>query len=378
MDTDKSNRLNELRGEIDAIDADLLALLNRRAAVSMEVGRVKGGNGPVYRPRREEEVLGRLRVQNEGILPDTHIRNIWREIFSSSRALQRRMRVAYLGPEGTFSYFAGVAFLGRSNDFLPCTDIHGAFQAVASGEAEVAVVPLENSLEGTVGQTLDLFQRFPVTIRAELFSRISHTLLAKEGGLGEIEVVYSHPQPLAQCGGWLRANLPGARLVPVESTAAAARRAADTPRSAAIGHRSLARKLDLTALATAIEDTSDNWTRFVVIAPESHDVESAKAEPLDAPAKTSIVFTLPDRPGALHSALDAITAAGVNMSKLESRPLRGETWQYVFFMDLECDLARPEIRAAVERLGNATRTMRVLGCYAAGSYLDGERETDEG
>ena len=221
-----AGRLAEIRARIEEVDSRLLPLLNERAALSLEVGQIKAHDpGIIFKPLREREVLDSLARQNTGPLPDGHLRAIWSEILSSSRALQRPQHVAYLGPEGTFSYFAGVEYLGHSAIFHPCNDLAQVFEEVAGGQCELGVVPLENSLQGTVGVSFDLFLSHDVHIQAELFSRISHCLLSNAASLAEVRTVYSHPQPLAQCGGWLRAHLPNAALVPVESTAAAARRA---------------------------------------------------------------------------------------------------------------------------------------------------------
>lgn len=253
--TDPQARLAAIRKEIDSVDGQLLTLCNRRAALSLEVGRIKAHvPGIIFKPLREKEVLDGLAAQNPGPLPEDHLRAIWREIFSSSRALQRPQNVAYLGPEGTFSYFAGVEYLGHAAQFHPCNDLAEVFEEVASGQCELGVVPLENSLQGTVGVSFDLFLKHEVYIQAELFSRISHCLLSNAPSLAAVRTVYSHPQPLAQCGVWLRAHLPGAALVPVESTAAAAQRAAAQPDAAAIGHGKLADLLGLGVLARRIEN----------------------------------------------------------------------------------------------------------------------------
>ncbi len=230
IDDERRERLAEIRGQIDQLDRQLLDMLNRRAELSLEVGRIKAGSADiVFKPFREKEVLEKLSRLNAGPLPEEHLRSVYREIFSSSRALQRPQRAAYLGPEGTFSYFAGVEFLGRSVEFLPMPDIPAVFQAVSSREAELGVIPLENSLQGAVGQSLDHFLRYQVYIQSEIFCRISHCVLGKAQSLAEVRTVYSHPQPLAQCQSWLRTHLPSAKIIPTESTAAAARRV--------VGHR---------------------------------------------------------------------------------------------------------------------------------------------
>uniref|UniRef100_A0A7C4ABU9 Bifunctional chorismate mutase/prephenate dehydratase n=1 Tax=Fundidesulfovibrio putealis TaxID=270496 RepID=A0A7C4ABU9_9BACT len=355
--------LDRIRDDIDGVDRDMLALLNRRAALSLEVGRLKAGSSePVFKPFREKEVLEKLSRENPGPLPQDHLRAIYREIMSSSRRLQRTQKVAYLGPEGTFSYFAAVSYLGRSADFEPCRTIDEVFEAVSLRDAELGVIPLENSLQGTVGQSLDQLLRSEVFIQAELYCKISHALLSKGTDMARIEEVYSHPQPLAQCGGWLKAHLPMARIVPADSTAAAARRVLYNPKAAAIGHVKLSEMLGLNVLASRIEDLPDNWTRFLVIGPNPTKTGSRD--------KTSILFTLPDKPGALSTVLGRLAGEGINLTKLESRPLRGEKWKYVFFADLQCDLGREEFQTLLADLRSELHSLRVLGSYPAGPHLD--------
>jgi len=358
-----------VRQDIDGIDDQILALLNRRAAASLEVGRRKSGtHQAVYKPFREKEVLKRLAAENPGPLPAEHLRIIYREILSSSRRLQRPEKVVFLGPEGTFSHFAAMATLGRAGDFEPKPSIDDVFAAVASREADLGLVPLENSLQGTVGQSLDLFMRHDVFVQAEVYCKISHSLLSKATELARIKTVYSHPQPLAQCAGWLRAHLPGARIIPTESTAAAALRVLKTPSAAAIGHSRLGDMHNLNILAGHIEDLPDNWTRFLIIGPSD-----TKQENRD---KTSILFNLPDKPGALHSVLEKLAGRDINMTKLESRPFRGEKWKYVFFADLQCDLSRSEYAKLLDDLRSCTHSLRILGCYPAGPHIDVSGKTE--
>jgi len=359
--------LAAVRREIDWVDEEILELLNKRARISKRVGRLKAGSGdPVFKPQREKKLLDSLAAKNPGPLPNEHLRAIYREIMSSSRALQRPQKIVYLGPEGTFSHLAALEYLGHSLEYLPKASFEGIFAAISRGEADLGVIPLENSLEGSVGQSLDLFHRHDVFIQAELFCRIRHALLSKALRPEDISVVYSHPQPLAQCAQWLRANLPNAALIPLESTAAAARTVADKPGAAAVGQSRLAEMHGLSVLASGIEDAPDNWTRFCVIA----------ASPLadGAPDKTSILFTTPDKPGALAAVLSALAEHGINMSKLESRPLKGEKWKYVFFADLECDLSAQEHKKALALLREKCHTVRLLGSYPSGPKLDLNRE----
>ena len=360
------DRLAFVRTEIDRIDTELLDLLNQRARMSREVGRIKHTSmGTVFKPLRETELLNCLAKKNPGDLPEEHLRSIWREILSSSRALQRPQDVAYLGPEGTFSFFAGLEYLGHSACYHPCRDIAEVFEMVNDGRCSLGVVPLENSLQGTVGVSFDLFLKYPVVIQAELFSRVSHCFLSSAREFSSIKTIYSHPQPLAQCGMWLRTRLPNAVLVPVESTAAAARRAAGVEDAAAIGHNGLSVMYGLSIMATRIEDEPGNWTRFVIIS-----VKKAGERKSVVADKTSLLFTLADKPGALSTVLDCFASNGINMRKLESRPIRGETWKYVFFADVETDLESDAYDALRQQLARTCSSFRILGSYSTGPQLD--------
>jgi len=363
--------LLEIRHGIDAVDDEIVGLLNKRAALSLEVGRRKDGRASaIFKPFREQEVLARLTAANPGPLPNNHLIAVYREILSSSRRLQRPERVAYLGPEGTFSHFAAMAALGHSPDFLPQTTIGDVFAAVAGKQADLGVVPLENSLQGTIGQSLDNFQRYNVFIQAEITCRVSHALLSTATSMDAVEIVYSHPQPLAQCAGWLKTHLPRAKVIPTDSTAAAAARLAGEPNAAAIGHLRLAAMHGLNVLASPIEDLPDNWTRFFIIGPED-----TKQQTRD---KTSLLFTVPNKPGSLHQVLAHLAGEGINLTKLESRPIRGEKWQYFFFADLQCDLTREEYKKLLATLTENTHSLRILGCYPAGPQVDlAEGATDK-
>jgi chorismate mutase/prephenate dehydratase len=372
-------RLHELRDGIDAADRELLRLLNQRALLSLEVGRVKarmsetGKPGSIFNPQRERQVLDNLASWNTGALPQRHIENIWREIFSSSRALQRPLRVAYLGPEGTFSHHAALELLGASLDFTAQANLPDVFRAVHEYRCDLGIAPLENSLQGSVGQVLDLFLEYALDIQAEVYYRINHSLLSRERSLADVHTVYSHSQPLSQCGAWLRANLPQARLVPLESTTAAARRAAHEPGTAAIAHRNLADPLHLHLLSTQIQDAPNNWTRFVVISRLQGPPMNQEAG-IQEDAISSLLFTLPDKAGALAAVLNVLAQAGLNMRKLESRPLRTESWKYVFFADLECNLRSRQLMPVLNQLGGLCTHFRILGVYQAGPRLDRPEE----
>lgn len=351
--------LEDLRAAISGIDASLVDLLNRRAALSLSVGEIKRGNADsaVFRPGREAELLKELIARSAGPLPEAHLRAIYREILSSSRYLQRPQRVAFLGPEGTFSHVAGRALLGSLASFHPQANLAMVFQAVESEDCDIGVVPLENSLQGSVGQSFDLFMKHALHIRAETYCRIRHSLLSRERDLVSVKAVYSHAQPLAQCANWLMHNLPRARVMPLESTAAAARHVAGEAGAAAIAHGDLAGALGLHLLAQGIEDQPGNWTRFVVVG----------RAPADRPGtdKTSLLFSVADKPGSLFRVLQCFADRNINLRKLESRP-QGERWKYIFFADLECDIFAGEYAGALEAVEEHCLSLRVLGSYPSG------------
>ncbi|MBQ4615553.1 MAG: prephenate dehydratase [Mailhella sp.] len=360
--------LPELRVQIDALDSQLLELLSRRAEISLAIGQAKArtGNARVYDPVREAQLLASLAERNPGPLTVAHIEAIWREIMSASRSLQKKSTVAYLGPEGTFSCFAAADALGSSSCLVPCRDFDDIFHRVATGECDMGFVPLENSIHGTITQSFDLFARHQVCIRAEFYSRIANSLISKEAGLESVHTVYSHAQPLGQCADWLRMHLPNAHLVSVESTAAAAQRASQEQGAASIGHRSMAEKLGMHSLADNIQDDASNWTRFVLIEADG----KAPQTPVSQNAKSSILFTVANKAGSLSAVLDVFSRHHINMTKLESRPMKGACWSYVFFADVECDLNAPEYSILLDEMKEHCTSVRVLGCYPAGPHLD--------
>jgi chorismate mutase/prephenate dehydratase len=349
-----------IRAAIDAIDRDILDLLNRRAACSLQAAAVKNPTGePVFRPLREKELMDRLLKANPGPLPPEHLRAVYREILASSKALQRPQRIAYLGPEGTFSHLAALAFFGAAPEYVPLSCLEKVFESVAGDDCSLGVVPLENSLYGSVGRSMDLFTVHDLFIQAEWYSRIRHSLLSGEHDITAVRTVYSHAQALGQCGVWLREHLPRAGLVSLESTAAAARRAVDEAGAAAIGHEGIAAGLGLEVLARNIEDTPDNWTRFCAVGPVAGEWSGAD--------KTTLLFSVTDSPGSLNRVLHCFAEAGINLVKLESRPMRGECWKYIFFVDLACDPLESRAHAALEAARRHCHSLRILGAYAAGS-----------
>jgi len=349
--------LDALRQRINAVDDAIVELLHERARLSRQVGSLKEG-ATVFQPFREKEVLDRLLSLPGDDLPPEHLRAIYREILSSSRSLQAPQTVAYLGPEGTFSHRAAMEYFGSSAIYHPQPSLGGVFRAVGTAACRLGVVPLENSLHGSVAETLDLFLHHNVHIVAELFCRVRHALLGHPGT--PIQRVLSHPQALAQCASWLREHLPGAQLLAVESTAKAAQTAASDPHSAAVAHPGAAQG-PLQVLATDIQDLPDNWTRFAVI---SQGPVAVRRD------KTSLLLTLPDRPGALASVLSLLAEAGLNLTKLESRPLRAEKWKYIFFMDVESDLSDAQYAEVLRHAASRCHSLRILGSYPSGPHLD--------
>ena len=349
--------LEELRKEINSVDSALVDLLNRRAGLSLAVGEHKRQfpDSVVFHPGRESSLLQDIAGNSSGPLPEEHLRAIYREILSSSRSLQRPQRAAFLGPEGTFSHMAGRAFLGSQVTFHAQPTLVEVFQSVENGDCDLGIVPLENSLQGSVGQSFDLFMSHQVHITAEKNLRIRQSLLSRCHELSEIRVVYSHPQPLAQCSGWLMRNLPKVPVLPLESTAASARRVVHEEGAAAIAHSDLASVLDLHLLAQGIEDQPGNWTRFVLIG----------LKPADRPGadKTSVLFSVADKPGSLNRVLERFSQNRINLRKLESRPMQGESWKYVFFADLECDIYDKSYAGVLEEVKEHCLYLRVLGCY---------------
>ena len=360
-----SHELDELRIQIDSADSELLRLLNRRAELSLKVGKYKASEGlSVFCPERERQLLEALKEKNSGPLSDEQLLAIYTEILSASRALQKPQLAACLGPVGTFSYLAGQEYLGKSATMQPQPNLEAVFASVADGKTQLGVVPLENSLQGSVGQSLDLFMHYQVHIAAEFFYRVRHSLLSLEERLAEVKKVYSHPQPLAQCAGWLKTSLPEAVLVTADSTAHAAKLARADRGSAAIGHVNLSGLFGLNVLAEDIEDQSDNWTRFVLIGKGKADEVRRTC---DSPGKSTILFTLDNRPGALSAVLNVFHKHGLNLSKLESRPARDANWGYTFFADVEANLL--EMQDVLDAMSSGCHLIKVLGVYPFGRQI---------
>jgi chorismate mutase/prephenate dehydratase len=350
--------LQRLRDQIDALDAQLLDLLNRRARLAQQVGALKEETGaPIYRPEREAEVLRKVTARNRGPLPDESVAGVMREVMSACRALERPLRVAYLGPAGTYSEQAALAQFGSAVELQPCVSIDEVFRALAAGSVAFAVVPIENSTEGSITRTLDLLLSSPRTIVAELSLAIHHNLLSRSGTMAGVTRVCAHAQALGQCVNWLNQNHPGLERQPVSSNAQAAQIAADDPSAAAIAGDSAAARYGLTAVATHIQDDPGNRTRFVVLG-EQQTQPSGRD-------KTSLVLAVPNVAGAVHHMLEPLARHGVSMTRFESRPARTGAWEYLFYVDVEGHARDSKVAVALEELRRQCAFFRNLGSYPA-------------
>ncbi len=353
--------LNQLRTEIDAVDRQLLSLLNARAQLAHEVGEIKRVEGSVvFRPEREAQVIAGLQSANPGPLKAPHIATIWREVMSACRALEAPQRVAYLGPAGTFSEQAAVQFFGSSIEHVRCASFDEVFHAAAAGSADYGVVPVENSTEGVVTRSLDLLLQSPLHIVGETSLLVRHHLLRQVNSLEGIEAVLAHPQALAQCQGWLSKHLPDVERRAVSSNAEGARLAATNPAWAAIAGERAGSEFGLHLAAQAIQDDAFNRTRFAVIClPQT--LEAPQASGKDC---VSLVVSVPNRPGAVHDLLVPLKQHGVSMTRFESRPARsGDQWEYFFFIDLQGHPSQPQVAAALADLRAMCAYYKVLGTY---------------
>lgn len=350
-----SDELLRLRQRIDAIDEHILKLVNERARLAQEIGRLK--NGGAYRPEREAQVIRRLLAANPGPLSAEAVMRLYRELMSACRALEQPLCVAYLGPPGTFSEAATIKHFGHAVQTVPLASIDEVFRTLEREEVQYGVVPVENSTEGAVNRTLDLLLVSPLKICGEIMLRVRQHLLRQSEGLEGIEVVYSHAQSLAQCHEWLNQNLPQAARIRVASNGEAARLAAEDPKAAAVAGELAAERYGLTIVARDIEDEPNNTTRFLVLgqrdaAPSGQD-------------KTSLVMSTKNKPGTLLTLLTPFARNGISLTKLESRPMRNGLWEYVFFVDIEGHRLDAPVEAALAEVEPHTTLLKVLGSYPA-------------
>jgi chorismate mutase/prephenate dehydratase len=356
--------LRELRGKIERMDRKIVRLLNERAAVSIEIGKAKRENGrEICDPAREAMVYRQLEEIGGNVLPEGALREIFREIISASRALQAPMTVSFLGPEASYSHQATLAHFGNSIRTAPKATIAEVFSAVEKGEDHWGIIPIENSAEGSVKATLDRLISTPLTIRAEVFLRIRHCLLSGGNDTAVIRKVYSHPQALAQCQEWLRTHLPGIPLIEVESTAGAALRVREDIAGAAVGSRLAAGTYGLNLLAEGIEDNPLNTTRFLVIGRKP----GRNGGGITGQDKTSILFGTPHVPGALQRVLASFAEAGINLTRIESCPMRDRMWEYLFFVDFAGHVEEEKTRICLRELEGRTAFLKILGSYPRGT-----------
>jgi chorismate mutase/prephenate dehydratase len=353
-----SEKLDQLRKRIDVLDEQIQTLLNERAACAQQVAEVKREEHDdvvYYRPEREAEVLRIVRARNQGPLPDDEIVRLFREIMSACLALERPLSIAYLGPQGTYTQAAALKHFGHSVSLSPLATIDEVFREVEADTADFGVVPVENSTEGAINHTLDMFIRSSLKICGDVELRIHHQLLSSGQDTRAIKKVYAHQQALAQCREWLDAHLPQAERIAVSSNAEAAKLVRPDPSMAAIASDAAAEMYGLSILAANIEDDPNNTTRFLVIG--LHQPEPSGKD------KTSLMVTVHNKAGALYSLLEPIARHGVSMTKIESRPSRISKWDYVFFVDVEGHVEEDNVAAAIRDLRETAASLKVLGSY---------------
>lgn len=351
--------VEEIRKRMDEIDNQIIRLLNERANAALEIGKIKEKeNARVYAPGREKEIYQKICNENPGPLTNDSIKAIYKEIISACRSLEKTLAVSYLGPQATFTHLAALQKFGSSTKYLPAKTISDVFSDVQKGRADYGIVPIENSTEGIVSHTLDMFMDSDLKISSEIMLEISHNLMSK-GSLEETQTVYSHPQALGQCRRWLEANLPQAELLATSSTTQAAELAAEDPTSAAIANELAAEVYGLNLIMKGIEDSPYNYTRFLIIGNTIAQKSGSD--------KTSIMFSIRHRVGALAEILNAFAAHKLNLTRIESRPSRMQAWEYVFFVDLVGYAEDINVSQALEEASEHCIFLKTLGSYPGGN-----------
>lgn len=351
-----SQELAPFRQQIDSLDRELLGMLNRRAQLALDVGEVKKKFGaPVFRPERELQVIRKVQGANPGPLLDDSVAAIWREVMSACRGLEKPLEIAFLGPAGTFSEQALYAHFGHEVSGVPCPSIDEVFRAVEAGTVEYGVVPVENSTEGAVSRTLDLFLQTSLKISGEIALKVHHNLMASTPDLAGVTVVRAHAQALAQCQHWLTANYPHLERQAVSSNAEAARMASEDPTVAAIAGETAANRYHLHIVRTHIQDDPHNRTRFAVIG--RYETEPSGSD------QTSMILSVPNKAGAVYQLLAPLAANGVSMCRFESRPARSGAWEYFFYVDVEGHQQDASVARALDELRRNAAYFKVLGSY---------------
>lgn len=354
--------LSQLRHKIDELDQKIIALLNQRTDLALEVGKLKSEEGKeIYAPERESQIYQKIDKSPAGSLPKEALKTIYREIMSASLAIEKPLTIAYLGPEASYTHLASLSKFGSSVSYFPASSINQVFIEVEQKQADYGIIPVENSNEGAVNHSLDMFIESDLKICSEILFEISHNLMSRSDKK-HIRRVYSNPQAFGQCRLWLDTHLPGAELIETVSTTAAAQRAQKEDASAAIGSKLAATLYNLPILAQGIQDFSQNVTRFLVV--------SRQTPPPTGNDKTSILVSIKDKVGALHEMLNPIRKYKVNMTKIESRPSKKRAWDYYFFIDFEGHAEKPVIKKMLIDIENRAKFMKVLGSYPASTLKE--------
>lgn len=356
---DNSEQIKTIREKIDSIDDHILDLLKQRIQCAIDIGKLKDKTKRAkWDPLRERQIYERLLADNKELFPERALRSIFHEIITTCRLSQKNIVVSYLGPEATFTHQAGVRYFGHSADYKPLESIDEVFAEVDKGRTAYGIVPVENSIEGAVFSTLDSFMKYKVQICGEIRLEISHNLVSKSGNIEDIQTVASHSQALAQCREWLRKNMPSVPTLPVFSTGAAAEMAANNPNIGAIASSLAIKTHQLQVAVKGIEDYQGNTTRFLVIGKKSPEYSGAD--------RTSLLIGTMDRPGALNEILTVLSKAEINLAKIESRPIKGKHWQYLFFLDMMGHIEEDRIKEGCEKIRGLCSYYDWLGSYPRG------------
>ncbi|HAY21204.1 prephenate dehydratase [Desulfobacca acetoxidans] len=357
--TDKKS----VRRQIDITDEQLLTLINQRLQLAQTIGEIKNREDlATLDPKREQEVLDRLKRFNTGPLTEEGLRNIFREIISAARQVQRPLSVAFLGPEATFTHLAAIKKFGRSTFFKPLPTISEVFIAVEKSNHHLGVIPIENSTEGVVNETLDQFVETKLQICGEIYLEISHDLISRSGQINDIEIIYTHPHAHGQCRKWLQGHLPQIPVLEVSSTGLAAQKAAHNPNSAAIASGFAASLYELRVVESRIEDHRENATHFFIIGPYAPGATGAD--------KTSIIFAVADTPGALYNMLRPLAERGINMTRIVSRPMKTVAWRYLFFVDLDGHLQESALQECLHEMEEMSAFFKILGSFPKAEAIE--------
>jgi len=351
-------KIQDIRNNIDQIDDQLLKLINRRGELAIKIGQEKSRKNSskhFHVPHREHSIIERITQNSSGPFPDESLKSVFREIFSATLALEKPLRIGFLGPETTFSHQVAIKQFGHSSEFIANPSIESIFRQVEKDECDYGVVPVENSIEGVINLTLDCFVDSPLLICDEIKSTISLYLLSKTKDRKKIKTIYSHPQPLGQCRQWLNRNLPSAEQIPASSTANAAEMVTRKSTCAAIAGKLAAETYDLNIVAENIQDRAENYTRFLVIGRD--EAKKVKQN------KTSIMFSIRDEAGSLLKVLQLFARNKINLTKIQSRPLRDRPWEYLFYVDLEGHIQDLTVKKSIEALKKMCLFIRLLGSY---------------